>query len=458
MQGYDMTLPTTVQFLIQRLEAHGFEAYAVGGCVRDCLLGLIPKDWDLCTNALPEEILACFSDYHTRTNGKKHGTICVILEHTPYEITTYRTDGIYTDCRRPDVVYFVRNLLEDLRRRDFTINAMAYHPTRGLQDPFDGKTDLNAGILRCVGNPKRRFSEDALRILRGLRFAANYRLKIESKTAQAANDLAPLLQRISTERIAAECDRLLLASGKSAADIFRNFFPVWRVIFPEIIPMQNCAQRHPRHQYTVWEHTLHVLEATPPDLNLRWTALLHDMGKTQTKTTDETGIDHFHGHSVVSERLAKEILHRLHMEKKRTDTICNLVRWHDMPLPENKKAMRRLAAKLGTDTVNQLLRFHLADCTGQSSAALEIDRPKLEQAHLLLNEILTENSCLSRKALNINGDDLIAVGIEKGPQIGILLQMLLEMVIEETIPNEREALLQQAKKTKQTLKNGTAGL
>ncbi len=443
---HTLKLPEAVIKLIAHLESCGFEAYVVGGCVRDSLCGMTPHDWDLCTNASPTQICACFADCHTLTTGEKHGTITVIWEHLPYEITTYRVDGDYTDCRRPNTVHFVQELTKDLRRRDFTVNAMAYHPEQGLIDPLGGEADLKAGVLRCVGNAYTRFSEDALRILRGLRFAACYRFIIAPETAQAANDLAPLLQRISVERIITECDKLLLASGEAAAQIFRQFPTIFQVLFPEIIPLFNCEQHHPRHLYSVWEHTLHVLAATPPDLYLRWTALFHDMGKPQTKTTDTDGIDHFHGHGVVSEAMTYQILHRLHADKKRVRIIRTLVRYHDTPIPEDSKSMRRIAAKLGVDMVRALLQFHLADCIGQSPSAYAADQTKLEQANRILDNLLEKQACLRIQDLAIDGRDLLELGVPKGPKIGEILQTLFQMVIAETLENERTLLLKQARK------------
>ena len=278
-------LPASVSQLISRLESAGYEAYAVGGCVRDMICGRTPHDWDLCTSAMPWETKACFLDCTMLTIGEKHGTITVLWNGEPYEITTYRVDGTYTDCRRPEEVTFVRSLEEDLRRRDFTMNAMAYHPERGLVDLCGGRDDLAAGVLRCMGDPERRFSEDALRILRGLRFAACYRLALEPETAAAAVRLAPLLGRIAVERIDTEFQKLLLADGDAAAEILRQYPTVWNTIFPEFLPMQQCLQHNPYHQYDVWEHTLHVLENAPHDIILRWAALLHDVGKPACRFT-----------------------------------------------------------------------------------------------------------------------------------------------------------------------------
>ncbi len=441
-----ITVPQAVQSIIHRLEMHGFEAYAVGGCVRDSLCGRTPHDWDLCTNAVPSEIRSCFSDRTTLDTGEKHGTVPVLWDGEIYEITTYRTEDAYLDCRRPSEVHFMQSLTEDLQRRDFTINAMAYHPIKGLVDLYGGVKDLRHGILRCVGEPEQRFSEDALRIFRGLRFAACYRLQIALETAEAAKRLAPLLRRISAERIDTECCKLLTADGTAVAGILRDFPEIWTVIFPEIQTMRGCKQHHPRHCYDVWEHTLHVVEAVPPDLYLRWAALFHDFGKPACKATDASGTDHFYGHPAISETLARQALRRLRADNKRVHIVCTLVKYHDIAIPAEHKAMRRLLAKLGEETVRQLLQLRQADCIGQSAWSYETERPLLKQAKALMEEIIAENACLQLKDLAINGSDLINLGVKKGPQIGILLHALLQMVIEEQLPNERDLLLKTAEK------------
>lgn len=446
-------MPEAALQILHQLEMQGFECYAVGGCVRDSLCGRTPHDWDLCTNALPEEVRRCFPDRTVLATGEKHGTVTVLWEGAPYEITTYRTEGAYLDCRRPSSVHFVRSLEEDLGRRDFTINAMAYHPARGLVDLYGGKADLAQGVLRCVGEPEKRFTEDALRILRGLRFAACYELEIAPETADAAKSMANLLRRISSERIDAECCKLLMASGASAARVLRLFPAVWTVVFPELVPVMGCDQNHPRHQHNVWEHTLHVLEAVPPDLYLRWAALFHDLGKPACKTTDAAGIDHFRGHPAVSEEIARRILHRLHADNRRIHAVCTLVQYHDAVIPADRRAMRRLTAKLGEDTVRQLLLLRQGDCVGQSAWAYEEDRPQLERAWKLLDDIIAENACLHLRDLAVNGSDLIAAGVEKGPQVGQILQKLLQLVIDERLPNEKECLLEEAKKILKSVDN-----
>ncbi|MCC8112153.1 MAG: HD domain-containing protein [Ruminococcus sp.] len=446
MEQFEMELPLSVLILMEQLESSGYEAYVVGGCVRDVLLGRKPKDWDLCTSALPEEIIACFSKLQIRKDGMEHGTIRVIYEGVGYEITTFRTDGDYLDCRHPRQVQFIRSLSEDLLRRDFTINAMAYHPIKGLIDSFGGKADLQAKYLRCVGEPLQRFSEDALRILRGLRFAACYELEIDSDTSQAIQDCVPLLKDISQDRIKEECNRLILAKGNVVAQLFRDYTSVWNVIFPEVIPMQTCTQNHPRHQYNVWEHSLHVLENAPANLQMHWAALFHDIGKPQTKTTDENGIDHFHGHGVVSTRIARKILKRLCMSKKRANPICTLILRHDTPLPTDIKQMNRLVLAFGVKGMQKVIQFHRADSAGQSPASLEADLPKLELAQQLLDQLVEERKCLHLKDLEIDGNDLIEIRFEEEPRIGEVLDMILHLVIDGKLTNQKNVLRSEAQR------------
>lgn len=440
-----ISLPSAVQKILSRLEENGYEAFAVGGCVRDALCGKVPHDWDLCTNALPTQIQACFPDCTTLTVGEKHGTITILWEHEPYEVTTYRTEGTYTDHRRPDEVQFVRNLKEDLQRRDFTINAMAYHPKQGIIDLFGGISDLQAKKIRCVGTPEKRFSEDALRILRGLRFAATYEMEIDAETASAIIRLTPLLAHIAVERIDVEFCKLLTAPAESTAKVLRAFTPVWTFLFPEILPSVGFPQNHPRHRYDVWEHSLHVLEATPPNLYLRWAALLHDIGKPHTCTTDDSGVNHFLGHAAVSKQLAHQILHRLHADSKRISAVCTRIEYHDTPLPTSRKGMRRLMAKLDADTVKDLILLRRADSIGQSPEAIAMDQPKIDVAEELRKAVLADEDCLHIKDLKIDGHDILALGIEKGPRIGVILTDLFQMVLEAQIANDRTALLEQAK-------------
>lgn len=435
-------LPKNVTECLYRLEQHGYTAYIVGGCVRDLLLGVVPHDWDICTSALPAQIKKIFSDCKTLDIGEKHGTITVIFEKKTYEITTYRIDGSYTDHRKPDTVMYTDNLEEDLRRRDFTINAMAFHPQKGILDYFRGQEDLQLRCIRCVGNPQTRFSEDALRIIRGLRFAAYYSFHLEQQTASAAIQLRKLLQKISTERIDAEFQKMLQTSTPSAlVTVLREYFPIWTIIFPEWNSMKWCTQNHPRHLYSVWEHTLHALEQTPNDPIIRWVILFHDSGKPMTKSTDSNGIDHFIGHAAVSETIARQVLIRLHADKKRIHDVCTLIRLQEKPLPVTRKSMKRLMMQEDVTTILRLFDIHQADCAGQNPMTTVTYRKDIQLARECLQQLLQEKACLHLKDLQISGKDLLAIGIPEGPIIGKTLQYLLEIIVDETIPNTREALI-----------------
>ena len=314
-----LQLPSPVSVLLRRLNESGFSAYVVGGCVRDSMLGLQPHDWDICTSALPEQMQEVFHDLHTVETGLKHGTLTVVVDHVPYEVTTYRIDGDYTDHRHPDSVHFVDNLTEDLARRDFTVNAMAWNPETGLADPFDGQTDLAAGLIRCVGEAEKRFDEDALRILRALRFASVYDFAIEPSTSAALRKMAPDLSRVAGERIREELLKLLC--GKAAGRILREYPEVLAEIIPEIRPMIGYDQQNHHHSYDLWEHTVRGVEGVPPDPVLRLTMLLHDTGKPAARTTDEKGEGHYIGHPKISEQIARKTADTLRLDNAFRDRL-----------------------------------------------------------------------------------------------------------------------------------------
>lgn len=435
-----MQIPEVVSQIIERLEQAGHEAWIVGGCVRDALLGIQPHDWDLCTSALPQETAACFPDDPIFRMGEKHGTITVRIQHENYEITTYRTEKNYMDHRRPEQVKFVSNIREDLIRRDFTVNAMAYHPQRGLCDLFGGQADLQAGIIRCVGNANQRFTEDALRILRGLRFAATYQFRIDAETVQGMKQQAYLLEQISRERIFVELQKLL--SAKVPSDYFRGFESVWNVIFPEFAPMQDCMQNHPFHDKTVWEHSLAVLDAVPNVLELRLAALFHDMGKPSCKTTDEKGTDHFYGHPAVSETMARSILNRLRTSKQIREDVCFFVKYHDVNLPEDQKQMRHFLSKYGKESGLMLLQLHQADNKGQSAYAQEQLREKIKTAFSLYETCVAESDCFSRKDLAVTGKDLLQIGIPADQRLGRVIDHILEEVLSGKLQNKKSCILQ----------------
>lgn len=430
-----MEIPGNVQEVLKALEAAGREAWCVGGCVRDALLGRIPEDWDVTTSAPPEETLAIFGS-RAEPTGLQHGTVTVRTAEGSVEVTTYRIDGAYRDHRRPEDVTFTSSLDADLGRRDFTINAMALNLRGELRDPYGGREDLRRETLRCVGDPDRRFQEDALRILRGLRFAAVLGLKAE-ETAAAIHRNRDLLGEIAVERIQTEFFKLL--PGRAAAEVLREYPDVFGVFWPELLPMVGFDQRNRHHCYDVWEHTLHALSATPGDLILRCAVLLHDVGKPASFTLDEAGVGHFHGHPAVSRELAENMLRRLRCETALRKTVVRLVEWHDRNIPRTEKSIRRALRVLGEEDLRRLILVKRADNRGQAPAYWDRQR-ELDLAEEILNKLLAEDACFSLKQLAVNGRDLLALGFA-GPAVGRALEGLLEMVVDGVLPNDRAALL-----------------
>ena len=432
-------MPAYAKNVLRTLEAAGHEAWCVGGCVRDTLLGRRPEDWDVTTSALPEETMAAFGTLATPT-GLKHGTVTVRMDGHNVEVTTYRLDGNYEDHRRPDHVTFTRSLEEDLRRRDFTVNAMALGLRGELRDPFGGRTDLEKGILRCVGEPGRRFGEDALRILRGMRFAAVLGFTLEPATAAGIHDNRHLLGDIAAERIQVELFKLLC--GGDAAAVLREYPDVIGVFWPEVLPMVGFDQKNHHHCYDVWEHTIHAAAAVPPEPELRCAALLHDIGKPATFTADENGVGHFRGHAAVSEELADGMLRRLKCATDFRETVVRLVAWHDRDIPRTDKAVRRALGKLGERDLRRLIALKRADNLAQSPAYFDRQR-ELDKGEAILNRLLAEDACFSLKQLAVNGRDLIEMGLS-GPAVGRMLNALLDRVVDGDIPNQRGALLKTA--------------
>ena len=435
-----MYLPKPVQLCIDRLESAGYATYAVGGCVRDALLGLTPHDYDLCTAATPEQTATVFSDFPLVRAGEKHGTIGVVLEHNVYEITTFRTEGDYTDSRHPGWVAFVPEIEQDLARRDFTVNAMAYSPVRGFADPFGGRSDLQNHILRAVGNAPQRFTEDALRILRGVRFAVKYGLQPEKQTLAAMELLAPRLENISAERIFDELCKLLPLV--KAADLL-TFAPILAQILPELGATMGFAQHSVHHAYDVFTHTAHVTEAVPPVLPLRWAALLHDIGKADTFTMDAQGQGHFYGHADKSAVLADSILRRLKSPNALREQVVQLVKLHMTTFPTEEKAVRRWLGRLGPETMDALLILQQADMGSKGTGKLT-ESSQYPQIRSLMEKIISENACLSLKDLAVDGHDLMALGYS-GKAIGNALNALLEQVLDGQLPNEKQALLNAVK-------------
>ncbi len=435
-----MYLPDWVRYCIRSLEQAGFEAYAVGGCVRDSLLGLQPHDYDLCTSATPQQTAAVFSGHTLIRSGEKHGTIGVVVDGQVLEITTFRTEGGYQDSRHPDWVKFVDRVQEDLARRDFTVNAMAYHPDTGYIDPFGGQQDLKDRVLRAVGDAPTRFREDALRILRGVRFAVRFGLTPEPETMAAMEKLAPLMEHLAKERIFQElCGLLPLIHG----DELVRFAPILTQVLPVLKPCVGFLQHSVHHQYDVFTHTAYVVEATPKALSLRWAALLHDCGKPEAFSLDEFGKGHFKGHAKISAQLAEETLLQLKAPTALREEVVFLVAQHMTPLEPDKKLLRRRLGKWGVAQTKALLQLQEADMGSKGTG----DPSQLEQftqLRQLLEEVLSEDACLSIRDLAINGNHLLALGFAPGKSIGDCLQYLLEQVQQETLPNEKNALLQKA--------------
>ena len=431
-----MEMPKTVQEILRALEQAGFEAWCVGGCVRDTLLGRVPGDWDVTTSALPEETMAVFGADAFPT-GLKHGTVTVRRAGESVEVTTYRVDGDYHDHRRPDSVTFTRSITEDLRRRDFTVNAMAMDLRGNLCDPFGGRADLKAGLLRAVGDADRRFNEDALRILRGLRFSAVLGFTIEAATADCLRRNRWLLQDIAAERIQVEFFKLLCGPG--AVDVLRGYPEVIGVFWPELLPMVGFDQRNYHHCYDIWEHTLHAVDATPCDLILRCTALLHDVGKVNCFTVDEKGIGHFYGHPKVGARMADEMLRRLKCANDTRETIVRLVEWHDKNIPRTEKSVRRALMHLGEKDLRRLIAIKRADNLAQAPE-FHGTQAEIDKFEAIMEQLLAEKACFSRKDLAVNGKDLTAMRYQ-GKMVGDILEALLEQVVDGELPNEREILL-----------------
>ena len=437
-------LPENVSYIIQELEKHGFEAYAVGGCVRDSILGRIPDDWDITTSARPEQVKGIFQ--RTIDTGIEHGTVTVMLGKEGYEVTTYRIDGEYEDSRHPKEVVFTSDLVEDLKRRDFTINSMAYSETAGLVDVFDGTGDIQRKTIRCVGTAMERFQEDALRILRAVRFASQLGFQIEEETKAAITKLAPNLKNISAERIQAELIKLLVSKQP---DRIKEAYElgITKVILPEFDAMMETSQENIHHIYNVGEHTVQALLNVENDKVLRLTMLLHDVGKPVKKTMDTEGTAHFYGHAQKGAEMAKNILKRLKFDNDTLFKVTKLVELHDHRPSLKKSSVRRLMVQSGTELFPELLKVKKADTLAQSEH-LQVEKLEyLEELDKLYQEILQSQDCLQIKDLEINGTDLMNLGIPQGKQIGAILSKIFEMILEEPEKNSREYLINFVKET-----------
>ncbi len=431
-------LPAGARQCTDLLEQAGFEAWAVGGCVRDALLGLTPQDYDLCTSATPAQMKDLFSAFSLVLAGEKHGTVGVITATGVVEITTFRREGAYPDRRHPDRVDFVTDIRQDLSRRDFTVNAMAWSEKRGLMDPFGGQQDLKNKVLRTVGDPEVRFQEDALRILRGVRFAVRYHLTPENATREAMLRLTPLMDTLARERVFDELCKLL--PTLEAADLLQ-FAPVITAVLPELAPTVDFDQHSPHHAFDVYTHTAFVTAGVPKDLPLRWAALLHDAGKPPCFTRDETGRGHFYGHAEESARLAQQALLRLKAPTRLRQEVDFLIRHHMTPLAPDRALLRRRVSKWGMENVRALLSLQEADFSSKGVTGENMDFDGIRQ---ILSDIRQENACLTLRDLAVSGNDLMILGLQ-GPAIGRALNALLAQVVEERLPNERHSLLAAAR-------------
>lgn len=439
MKNYRIEIPAGAARILKVLEANGYEAYVVGGCVRDSLLGKQPHDWDITTSALPLQVKALFS--RTIDTGLKHGTVTIPSGREAYEVTTYRIDGEYLDGRHPSEVTFTASLREDLKRRDFTINAMAYNEKDGLQDFFDGISDLETHRIRAVGDPKKRFEEDALRILRAVRFSAQLGYTVEEGTLRAMRTLAPTLARISAERIAAELEKILVSPHP---DRLRMAYEcgITAVILPEFDRCMETPQNNPHHIYNVGEHTMCALMQARPDRILRTAILLHDVGKPLCRSTDEKGIDHFYGHPEAGAKIAEEILRRLKSDNETRRKTVQLVRCHDREIRLTPAGVRQAIVRIGEDLFPLLLEVKEADMLAQSTFRREEKKAHIGRVRELYAEILEHKDCLTLRDLAVNGNDLIKYGVRPGKEMGRILHEMLEDVLAEPSHNDREYLLQ----------------
>lgn len=436
-----IVLPENVEFILNKLHNNGFEAYIVGGCVRDSILGVNPSDWDITTSALPNDIKNIFEK--TVDTGLKHGTITVMMDKEPYEITTYRIDGEYEDNRHPKQVQFTSNLVEDLKRRDFTINAMAYNKDDGIVDVFNGINDLKNKLIRCVGNPNNRFEEDALRMLRAIRFGAALGFEIDRDTEDAIKSNANLIQNVSGERIHIELTKTLVSKNPQHMEKLYTL-GLMKYIIPEFEPCVSLKQNNPYHVYDVDKHiyvSVCSIEATE---SLRWTMYLHDIGKGYTKTTDKDNIDHFYGHEKYSVKFANDILNRLKFDNKTKNIVLKLIEMHDYRIKDDIKAVRKALNKIGDELFEDYIKVQKADIKAQNPKLLEDRIVKLNNILSLYKQIKDEQQCTSIKDLMIKGTDLIEIGFKQGIIIGETLNKLLEYVIEEPNNNTKEWLINKA--------------
>ena len=440
-----MDIPEYVKTLMSILEDEGFSAYPVGGCVRDGLMGQTPADWDVCTAARPEQMQVVFSaaGYRLIETGIKHGTVTVLTADGPVEVTTFRRDGNYRDNRHPDQVAFVPCLEEDLARRDFTVNAMALGPDGEVIDLYGGQADLARGLIRCVGDPDTRFGEDALRIMRALRFASKLDFAVEEATAQSVLKNRALLKNVTPERSFAELKGLL--AGPGAGQVLRAFGPVIFQIIPELAAQEGFDQKSPNHIHDIWTHTTMAVDAIAPDPVLRLTMLLHDVGKPAMYFTDEAGVGHFYGHAKKGMEMADDILRRLRCDNATRKAVTCYIKFHDIEPPQTPKSMGRFLARLGEETVRRLIQCWRADSYDRGEAVRLRNYAIIDRSEQVMEEMLAKAACFSLRDMAVGGEDILALGVEKGPAVGRVLQELFRLVTEGELPNDRAVLLARAK-------------
>ncbi|MDF2615130.1 MAG: tRNA nucleotidyltransferase [Clostridia bacterium] len=442
---YNEKIPKNVLEIINAIENAGYEAYVVGGCVRDMLMQRTPNDWDITTSAEPESIKKIFN--RTYDTGLQHGTVTVVLNKEHYEVTTYRIEGEYKDFRRPQSVSFVDDITLDLSRRDFTMNAIAYHPNRGFIDPYSGREDIKNKCIRSVRDAEERFREDALRILRAIRFSAQLGFVIEENTLIGIENCKDLLDHISKERIRDEFIKICLSPN--AAYIHKLYdLGLLDYIVPEFIRAYHMPQNHPHHIYNVAYHTIAAMENTPQDRLLRLTLFLHDIGKVDTRTTDKKGIDHFYDHAEVSVKVAQKVLKTLRLDNHTIRDVCLLIQYHDYHLKSHvsKVSIKKVLSHIGPDLFDQLMLVQLADVKAQNPVKLKPKLEMIEQQKIIKEEIIKKGECYNKAMLAITGQDLVECGIPKGPFIGELLEAALQYVIEKPSMNEKQVLIEYCKK------------
>lgn len=437
-----MEIPVQAEKILDVLHGAGYEAFVVGGCVRDSVLGRTPGDWDITTSASPQEIKGLFA--RTIDTGIAHGTVTVMINGEGYEVTTYRIDGVYEDSRHPKDVTFTSSLHEDLRRRDFTINAMAYSHETGIVDIFGGMKDLQDKVIRCVGNARERFSEDALRMLRAVRFAGQLGFSIDESVRDAIRGMADSLDHISVERIREEIVKLLISPHPSW---FRLAYEtgITSVIMPEFDRLMVQSQNNPHHSYTTGEHTLLAMESIPASAVLRLAMLFHDIGKPDVCVTDENGRDHFHGHAARSEEITYRIMKRLKFDNVTLSRVCNLVKNHSLYPQLSAKDIRFAAFGMGPDMFDDYLLVKRADILSQNPDVIQSKLNYLEEVSRIWNEIKLQGDCLSMKQLSLKGTDLISDGMKPGPELGRLLERLLFEVLEHPHLNTKDYLLEKSR-------------